>query len=91
MSGFLKIGETSELLGVSIPTLRRWDKEGRLKPSKVINGTRWYSREQLEQFQSGNTVETDLSIIVAVKDQKSLSKLEEFLSANSYSYEFQMG
>jgi len=29
----LSIGEASVLLGVSISTLRRWDKEGRLRPS----------------------------------------------------------
>jgi predicted site-specific integrase-resolvase len=36
------IGEASKILGVSIPTLRRWDKEGRLIPVKTEAGHRRY-------------------------------------------------
>ena len=47
------IGEASELLGVSINTLRRWDESGRL--SSVRNkpgGKRYYRRKDIEVFKS---------------------------------------
>lgn len=47
MSAFYKIGEFAEKIGVSVVTLRRWDKEGKLKPAKVTDGgTRLYSEYQ---------------------------------------------
>jgi len=50
----LRIKEAAELLGVNPETLRRWDKEGILKPVRVGNrrgvGDRRYSQEDLERF-----------------------------------------
>ena len=42
----VKIGEASELIGVSIDTLRRWEKKGWLKAVKTPGGTRLYDKEQ---------------------------------------------
>lgn len=42
MIKLVSIGEASKILGVSIPTLRRWDKEGRLIPIKTEAGHRRY-------------------------------------------------
>lgn len=50
----VKIGEAARILGVSIPTLRRWDDSGVLSPAKVgPGGTRYYDLKDLkdEQFQ----------------------------------------
>lgn len=39
----LKISDVAKILGVSIPTLRRWHAEGKLKPVwKDLHGTRYY-------------------------------------------------
>jgi len=38
MSKFLTIGQASKWLGVSPQTLRRWEREGRLKPSQRTSG-----------------------------------------------------
>lgn len=50
----LRIKEAAELLGVNPETLRRWDKDGTLKPVRVGNrrgvGDRRYSQEDLERF-----------------------------------------
>lgn len=43
----VKIGEASQLIGVSIDTLRRWEKRGWLKTVKTPGGTRLYDKEQL--------------------------------------------
>ena len=39
------IGEFSKKLGVSIQTLRNWDKEGKLCPIKLSSGHRRYTDE----------------------------------------------
>lgn len=38
----MSIREASEFLGVSIPTLRRWENEERLIPEKTMGGHRRY-------------------------------------------------
>ncbi|OGN23599.1 MAG: hypothetical protein A2918_00830 [Candidatus Yanofskybacteria bacterium RIFCSPLOWO2_01_FULL_42_49] len=47
----ITISEAAEILGVSIDTLRRWDKSGKLKPIKISEaGYRLYYRLQIELF-----------------------------------------
>ena len=48
MNRLITIGETSEILGVSISTLRRWDKAGKLKPEKTAFGHRRYDTSKLK-------------------------------------------
>ena len=48
MSRLITIGEASEILGVSITTLRRWDKAGRLTPEKTASGHRRYDISKLK-------------------------------------------
>ena len=47
----LTIGETAKYLGVSIDTLRRWDKSGKLPARKSAGGHRYYSLLDLELFE----------------------------------------
>ena len=47
----LSIGAFAQLLGVSIKTLRRWDQNGKLKPSfRTSGGHRRYNRKVLTSF-----------------------------------------
>lgn len=47
----ITIGEAAEILGLSIDTLRRWDKSGKLNPVKTSEaGYRLYSKSQVELF-----------------------------------------
>lgn len=47
----ITISEAAEILGVSIDTLRRWDKSGKLSPVKTSDaGYRLYSKSQIELF-----------------------------------------
>ena len=48
MSRLVTIGEASEILGVSISTLRRWDKAGKLEPEKTTSGHRRYNISKLK-------------------------------------------
>lgn len=46
-----KIGEFADTIGVSIGTLRLWDKTGELKPVRVTEGgTRYYSEAQVNSY-----------------------------------------
>ncbi|EAK3933415.1 MerR family DNA-binding transcriptional regulator, partial [Campylobacter coli] len=48
MKQLLPIGQASKLLGVSIQTLRNWDKQGLLKPDEITRGgSRRYKLESL--------------------------------------------
>ncbi|MBI4837278.1 MAG: MerR family DNA-binding transcriptional regulator [Candidatus Portnoybacteria bacterium] len=51
MGKFLSLKETANLLGVAIPTLRNWDKAGKLVSYRnPINGYRVYKLSQIEEF-----------------------------------------
>jgi len=48
---YLTIAEASKLLGVSISTLRNWDKQGKLKAYRnPMNKYRLYRKDYLEQI-----------------------------------------
>lgn len=50
-SNYITIKEAAKLLNVSIDTLRRWDKNGKLKAVRQQkNGYRYYSREMVELY-----------------------------------------
>lgn len=45
---FIKIGKAAALLGVSLDTLRKWEKTGELLPDrKTVGGTRFYDSAKL--------------------------------------------
>jgi len=93
MNRFIKIGEAAGVLGVSVQTLRRWEKDGSLLPDRISEGkTRYYSLDKLLGF---SKKETDLTIgyaRVSSHDQKKDLKTQaDALSAycvkHGWSYE----
>jgi len=49
--GFVTIKSAAEILGVSIETLRNWDKSGKLKAKRdVHNGYRLYSISDIQNL-----------------------------------------
>ena len=48
-SSCLKIGQAAKVLGVSIDTLRRWEKAGKIKAIRTPGGTRLYSFQALKK------------------------------------------
>lgn len=43
----------SKILGVSVKTLQRWDREGRLKAYRTPSNRRYYTEEHLKVFNAG--------------------------------------
>lgn len=49
---YISIGETAELMDVSIDTLRRWDESGKFKAIRTAGGHRVYRKHDIEIFLS---------------------------------------
>ena len=52
MSRYVSIGPAAKLRGVSISTLRRWEREGRIRSERTPAGHRRYDAATLEAFSS---------------------------------------
>ena len=99
-SDFVPIGQASKILGVSIQTLRNWEKTGRLLPDFVSAGrTRRYSRRRLLSITGLTNSETkeDQKVTIAYarvstnEQKEDLSRqielLELFCAKNGFTYE----
>lgn len=51
----------AELLGVSVKTLQRWDREGILKANRTPTNRRYYTYDQYLQFKGVNIENEELS------------------------------
>lgn len=74
----------AELLGVSVKTLQRWDRDGILKANRTPTDRRYYTYDQYLQFKGINTVEDYREIViyarVSTRNQKDdLKNQVEFL------------
>ena len=49
-SKFVKIGDAAKILGVSIDTLRRWEKSGKIATVRTPGGTRLYEIKKLNKI-----------------------------------------
>lgn len=47
---YVRIGEAARLAGVSIDTLRRWEREGKLSAARTLGGQRTYSLTEIESL-----------------------------------------
>ena len=94
----LSIGKFAKSLGVSIQTLRNWDKEGKLKPTYVTeNGYRYYSEDLLNKFRNIKNInkikkKNILYARVSTKDQKDdlnrqIDNLKQYAYNKGYSFE----
>lgn len=49
----LPIGDTARLLGVSVPTIRRWESEGKIAGTRTLGGQRRFTRAEIERVKAG--------------------------------------
>jgi excisionase family DNA binding protein len=97
MNNLVTISKAAKILGVSVATLRRWDKEGRLVSTKTEGGHRRYDiskikPETVHRFDFAESRKTIAYARVSSKDQKNdLERqkqiLELFCSKNGWSFE----
>lgn len=48
VSDFLSVGEAAVMLGVSVETMRRWDRDGRITALRTPTGHRRFRRLDVE-------------------------------------------
>ncbi len=46
----LRIGKVSEMLGVTVQTLRNWEKSGKLRAHRSAGGQRYYELQDIQRF-----------------------------------------
>ena len=80
----------AELLGVSVKTLQRWDREGTLKANRTPTDRRYYTYSQYLQFKGIDTENDTRQVViyarVSTRDQKDdlqdqVSFLRQFCNA----------
>ena len=54
----------AELLGVSVKTLQRWDREGILKAKRTPTNRRYYTYDQYLQFKGINIENDNCQIVI---------------------------
>ena len=59
-----KLKDFAELLGVSVKTLQRWDREGILKANRTPTDRRYYTYDQYLQFKGINTENDNRQIVI---------------------------
>lgn len=93
MSRFIKIGDAARLLGVSIQTMRRWEKIGKILPERAASGeTRYYDADKLLGLKN---IESDVTIAyarVSSHDQKQdltrqANLLSDYCTARGWNHE----
>lgn len=92
----ISIGQAAKELGVSIPTLRRWEADGKIKAERTPNGHRRYDIAQLRGLKPYETSKTNRPTLcyarVSSHDQKEdlarqVQLLETFCAVNGWTYE----
>lgn len=70
----------AELLGVSVKTLQRWDREGTLKANRTPTDRRYYTYDQYLQYKGINIENDTRQIIiyarVSTRNQKTIYKIK---------------
>jgi putative resolvase len=93
----MRISEFANEIGVSIQTLRNWDKKGWLKPAKVTEkGSRYYTKQQLDEYLGKPVYEPEKITIgycrvssVKQKDdlERQIDNVKTFMYAKGFSFE----
>lgn len=70
----------AELLGVSVKTLQRWDREGILKSNRTPTNRRYYTYDQYLEFQ-GNDLKKSIRDILNknISDNEKISLIRSLL------------
>lgn len=75
------ISEAAELIGVSVKTLQRWDREGKLVANRTPSNRRYYTDNQLKEIRETNFDIKDM--IEAIKNKYETMKKREMTMENA--------
>jgi predicted site-specific integrase-resolvase len=88
----LKPKEVSEILNVTVRTLQKWDREGKLKASRTPTNQRYYTQEQINEYLGKkNRISNDIVIYCRVSSnsqkpdlQSQIEFLRQYANAKGY-------
>ena len=94
-NSMLSIKEASEFLGVSIDTLRRWERNGKITSIRTEGGHRRYEKKELIKFKKSDCYEHRITIAycrVSSSDQKEdlqrqIETVSQYCIANGYQFQ----
>lgn len=55
----LPIGDAARLLGVSVDTVRRWDRDGLIESTRTLGGQRRFRRSEIDRVHAGPVASAD--------------------------------
>ena len=91
MSNFLSIKSASDLLGVSTKTLRRWEKEGKITPTRTEGGHRRYDISTLLKNKSDSSLTIAYARVSSYDQKEDLNRqiivLESYCSSHGWDFE----
>src|SRR5260221_4476331 len=79
------IGQASEYLGVSIDTLRRWEKRGRIEAFRSPGGHRYYERDDLDKLFGKKYVHMEKPVKEEIQEEE-LPKVPTLMTEESPPY-----
>lgn len=59
MDKTFNISEAAEIIGVSVKTLQRWDRDGKLVANRTPSNRRYYTENQLKEIRLANNIVED--------------------------------
>lgn len=87
MEKLLTISEAANILGVTMQTLRKWHKDGKLIPTHTLGGHRRYRQSDVENIITGmadgnaKTIELLNEAIVYTRDNNIKKKIEKIIQS----------
>jgi excisionase family DNA binding protein len=83
----LRIGQAAKALGVSISTLRRWEKEGKIQAERTPHGHRRCDLAQLQGLKPYQASQTNRPTLcyARVSSQDQIAEICDLLSIQQYS------
>jgi len=77
MERYVSIGEAARILGVSVSTLRRWDREGKISSTRTTGNQRRYDIRSISPNRARDLIDRRITIAYArVSNQDQKSDLE---------------
>ena len=65
----------AELLGISVKTLQRWDREGTLKANRTPTDRRYYTYDQYLQFKGINIENDKRQVVIYARVSTEIKKM----------------
>lgn len=75
---WFSIEEAAQILGVSAQTLRNWEEQGRVKPTRTPKGHRRYTRKQINEIRKQEMKETEILLdLTSLSLKKTIDEMLE--------------